>query len=94
MAEGYDAPIAQGLWRRVTTYGMPTAWFAVWMGAAMLQMVLSMARFGWLWGAGIALLAVGMEFLLGQWLTRQDIQWDELRLAQWMRRYHSFYDAG
>jgi hypothetical protein len=94
MAEGYEAPIPQGLWRRVTTYGIPTVWFSVWIGAAILQIVLSMSRFGWRWGSGIGVLAVGGEFVLGQWLTRQDIQWDELRVAQWARRYQTFYDAG
>jgi hypothetical protein len=94
MVEGYEAPIPQGLWRRVTTYGIPTTWFAVWLGGALLQIVLSMSRFGWGWGVAVGVCVVGVEFGLAQWLTRQDMQWDELRLAQWTRRYHAFYDAG
>jgi hypothetical protein len=94
MAEGYEAPIPQGLWRRVTTYGIPTTWFAVWIGAALLQLTLCLSRFGWRWGAGAGIVLVGIEFVIGQWITRQDIQWDELRLAQWTRRYTSYYDAG
>ena len=93
MTEGYETAIPQGLWRRVTTYGVPTTWFAVWMGGAPMQMILAISRLGWLWGGGIGLLAIGTEFILGQWLTRMDMQWDELRVTQWARRYPSYYDA-
>jgi hypothetical protein len=91
--EGYEAPIAQGIWRRVTTYGIPTTWFAVWCGAAILQVILCMSRLGALRGLILGVLVVGAEFLLVQWLTRVDMQWDELRLAQWIRRYSAYYDA-
>lgn len=91
MAEGYDAPIPQALWRRVTTYGIPTVWFAVWFGAGILQLIFCLARFGLAWGLGIACVVISMQLLIGQWLTRADMQWDELRATQWIRRYKDFY---
>jgi hypothetical protein len=93
-AEGYEAPIPQGLWRRVTTYGMPSTWFAVWVGAMILQSILALTHLGIRWGIVTAGSAVIGEVLLLQWITRQDMQWDELRAVHWMRRYASFYDAG
>ena len=93
MHEGYEAPISQALWKRVTTYGIPIRWFAVWIGCSILQVVCSMTQLGILWGLGIGVCVVALELFGMQWLTRQDMQWDELRAAHWARRYHQYYDA-
>ena len=89
---GVEAIITPGLWRRITIYGIPGQWFAVWMCGGLIQTFICLGNFG-IRGIVWAAIIVGVQFLLLRWLTLCDMQWDELRLMNSLKRYRTYYDA-
>jgi hypothetical protein len=95
MIQGYDADIPQPFWRRTQQYGIPTKWFAVWLGCVVLEgtHILYLTAWWWVWkGVGIVALAL-VEMALLQWVTRADGAWDSLLNEQLWRRVENDYDA-
>jgi type IV secretory pathway TrbD component len=90
---GYQAPIYRAIWARILTAGVPHHWCMVWGLLGLFFGFTGWMRLG-LWGLGLA----GSVWLLGQmtmqWLTRWDVSWDNVLLAQLTRKYKKFYEAG
>src|SRR5215831_707634 len=90
---GYQVDIHKGLWEPVKTLAAPRIWAAIWLA-------------GWGSLAFACAMLVGMKWglaLMGVWLlghgtmvvlTFIDPRWDEVVLAQLVRRYKASYDAG
>ena len=93
MIAGYEAPIHRGIWERILTMGAPrllsVAWLAVCAYAGLLTLTLRGFRMVlvplvvWALGQGVLVM-----------LTQFDGRWDDIVLAQMVRRYRAFYDAG
>jgi type IV secretory pathway TrbD component len=87
---GFAAPVYRAVWERITTWGAPRLFSALWIAVnlygALLLITANRAR--WLvaiviiWPAGQALLAL---------LTRWDAQFDEVVMAG--PKYRRFYDV-
>lgn len=90
---GHTAPILQGVWRRITTFGALRGWSHCWAAACLFVGLLLLTWGGWRW---LPLPAVG--WLLGHGvlvaLTSWNARWDEMMGAQWRHKYASRYDAG
>src|SRR5262245_9418354 len=90
---GYQVDIHKGLWEPIKTLAAPRIWAALWLvfcggGAFGCAMVVGVK-----WGVmlmGVWLLGHGTMVAL----TLIDPRWDEVVLAQLVRRYKSDYDAG
>jgi|SRR5215510_758875 len=90
---GYQVEIRQGLWQRVKSMGAPrilgALWLACWLSAAFACAMLVSVK------CGVLLMGV---WLLGHAtmvaLTLYDPHWDDVLLAQLLRRYKAFYEAG
>jgi hypothetical protein len=90
---GYEAPILQGVWQRIQSFGVlrlwGQCWAALWIGVGLWT--LTYLGFRWLvlpfvcWIVGHGVLA---------WLTQWNDRWDEMAMAQWGRGYKDRYDAG
>ena len=90
---GYEAPIHRGIWERILTMGAPrllsVAWLATCAYAGLLTLTLRGFRMVLV---PLVVWALGQGTLLV--LTRWDQSWDDICLAQLVRRYKGFYDAG
>ena len=90
---GYEAPIYQALWARVTSFGVPRVWATLWLVVCLYAALLVMVGLGFIWMAVPALVwMLGHGVLMG--LSLWDINWDEMAIAQLTRRYRAYYDAG
>jgi type IV secretory pathway TrbD component len=91
--EGYEAVIHRGIWERIQTMGAPRVWSAVWMVGCLYTALLFLTVIGPKW-----VLLPLVAWALGQGalvlLTQWDIYWDDLAIAQLIRRYKSVYEAG
>jgi type IV secretory pathway TrbD component len=91
MIDGYEAPIHQGLWKRIQMLGAPRLWSAIWLvlNAYAALMLLTTVSAWWallpviLWPLGQGALVL---------LTLWDVQFDDVLLAS--PKYKSFYEAG
>lgn len=90
---GYQVEIRKGLWERLKTLGAPrilaSLWLAVWLSIAFACAMLVSVKWG---------VAVMGFWLLGQGtmvaLTLVDPHWDDVVVAQLVRRYKNFYESG
>jgi type IV secretory pathway TrbD component len=90
---GYQMEIRKGLWERIKTLGVPRILGALWLAlcgsaAFACAMLVSLKAGGvpmGLWLVGHATMVV---------LTQMDPHWDDVALAQLMRRYKTYYEAG
>ena len=91
--DGYDAPIYQSLWQRVTSFGVPRMWATLWGAVCLYAALLAMVGMGFLWMLVPAVVwMLGHGALMG--LSLFDAHWDEMAIAQLTRRYRAYYDAG
>ena len=91
--EGYEAPVKRALWERVTSFGAPRVWAALWVALCLYVGLFFMVGLGFKWVVLPALVwLLGHLVLIG--LTLWDEKWDEVAGAQLTNRYKAFYDAG
>jgi len=90
---GYESPIHRAVWERILTMGAPRFLSVFWLAACAYAGLLTLT----LRGFRMVLVPL-VVWALGQgaWvvLTQWDQRWDETCLAQLVRRYKGFYDAG
>lgn len=90
---GYEAPIYQAVWKRVSMMGGPRTWSTVWVALCMYAGLITFTLLGLLWVLGVAVLwALGQGVLI--LLTQWEPGWDEIAIAQVVRRYRAYYAAG
>ncbi len=90
---GYESPIHRAVWERILTMGAPRFLSVFWLAACAYAGLLTLTLRGFrmvlvplvVWALG-----QGAGVVLTQW----DQRWDETCLAQLVRRYKGFYDAG
>jgi len=89
---GYEAPIYRGIWERILTMGAPRFLSVFWLAACAYAGLLTLTLRGFrmvlvplvVWALGQGVLVV---------LTQFDGRWDDIVLAQMVRRYRAFYDV-
>jgi hypothetical protein len=90
---GYRAPILQGVWTRITTFGAIRFWSHAWAAGCLFVGLLLLTYWGWRW-----LVVPVLAWLLGHGilvaLTTWNPRFDEMAMAQLNRRYKGRYDAG
>ena len=90
---GYQVEIRRGLWDRVKTLGAPripaSLWLAVCLSVAFACAMLMGVKWGFL---PMGLWLLGHGTMVG--LTHVDPHWDDVLVAQLVRRYKAAYDAG
>jgi len=90
---GYQVEIRKGLWARVTTLGAPRIPASLWLAGCLSAAFACAMLVGVKWGIvvmGVWLLGHGAMVAL----TQMDPHWDDVMLAQLVRRYKAAYDAG
>jgi type IV secretory pathway TrbD component len=91
--QGYEAPIHRAVWERILTFGAPRLWSTVWVAFCLYAGLVTMMAIGLRWTVAIAVLwAVGQGVLVA--LTAYDVNWDDIAIAQVVRRYRAYYEAG
>jgi type IV secretory pathway TrbD component len=91
--EGYDAPIHRAIWERILTFGAPRIWSACWLVGCLYAALILLTVLGITWALlPLVIWAVGQGVLV--LLTQWDAHFDDMALAQLVRRYKSYYDAG
>lgn len=93
LIHGYRVPILQGVWQRVTTFGVLRLWSHAWAAACLFVGLLTLTYVGLKWvvvPVGLWLLGHGTLLLLTQWNSK----FDEMFFAHLRRRYKSSYRAG
>jgi type IV secretory pathway TrbD component len=91
--EGYAAPIHRALWERILTMGAPRLWAAVWLVGCLYAALLFLTVLGFRWAIlPLVVWAVGQGVLM--LLTQWDVFFDDIGIAQLIRRYKSLYEAG
>jgi type IV secretory pathway TrbD component len=90
---GYHVEIRKGLWERVKTLGAPRIPASLWLAGCLSTAFVCAMLVGVKWGIavmGLWLFGHGTMVVL----TQMDPHWDDVMLAQWVRRYKAAYDAG
>jgi hypothetical protein len=86
-------PILQGVWSRITTFGVLRAWGHCWAAFCLFVGLWTLTYLGFRWLAVpffVWILGHGCLVLLTQWNER----WDEIIAASFKGRYRDRYDAG
>jgi type IV secretory pathway TrbD component len=90
---GYQSEIRKGLWERVKTLGGPriiaSLWLVICLSVAFVFAVTMSLKLG---VAAMGFWALGHGLIVA--LTLIDPHWDEVMLAQWVRGYKAYYEAG
>lgn len=90
---GHTAPIYQGVWSRVTTFGAIRSWSHLWAGLCLAAGLLLLMYKGLLWLPLLFVVwIIGHGVLVA--LTSWNPRFDEMAGAQWRRGYRGRYDAG
>jgi len=90
---GYEAPIYRGIWERILTMGAPRLLSVFWLAACAYTSLLILTLRGFrMVLVPLVVWAIGQGVLV--MLTQFDGRWDDICLAQLVRRYQSWYDAG
>jgi type IV secretory pathway TrbD component len=90
---GYQVEIRKGLWDRVKTLSAPRIPASLWLAGCLSTAFACAMLVGMKWGIavmGLWLLGHGTMVVL----TQVDPHWDDVMLAQLVRRYKAAYDAG
>jgi type IV secretory pathway TrbD component len=92
-ADGYRTRIYRSVWERITTMGAPRLWAAVWLVGCLYVALLMLTVMGFRWAIlplVVWAMGQGALVLLSQW----DTHWDDIAIAQLVRRYRAHYEAG
>jgi type IV secretory pathway TrbD component len=91
LIDGYEAPIYQALWKRISMLGAPRIWSAIWLVINAYAALMLLTVYG-LWWTLIPVITwpIGQGLLV--LLTLWDTQFDDVLIAS--VRYDSHYEAG
>jgi hypothetical protein len=89
---GYRVPIYQGVWERITSFGVLRVWGHCWVALWLFVGLWTLTYRGFLWLA-VPLLCWLFGHVALVWLTKWNNRFDDMAYAQWNRQYRDRYDA-